>query len=223
LRERPELISGLIALAVTRMQLMTLRKLPGPLPGWPERIRDLNLKEWMLGVLDSELSGIEEAVHDWRRPASHIEHEAWWERVIRVVTLPYTRLCDGNDIARLRESHEALKTLHPCTMGERSRREDPALDVPWWNLSSAVGFSPFSVWNRLDRTLLERELTLLVMEYRRDGGLSSRESRSSSCAELSWLVSEPEPGAVEIRLDPPLEQQPEETTVYPLEYRSRCD
>lgn len=151
----PNLLFQLIGLAVLKLQAGALRKLSEPAYEWPERVSSEAPKEQLLEALQSEPLAVLAA----RRDASLDAQASPWVRGWRAVT-------DG------------LRKLSACEISHRPEEEiwKPAMEEfrKWKEAGGDLGIETTllavpnltSSLRRLARLMVDRELTLKILELR---------------------------------------------------------
>ncbi|MEO8431612.1 MAG: hypothetical protein ABI592_08895 [Acidobacteriota bacterium] len=156
LRERPELISQLVALAASRLQAGVLRKIDAPAYVWPDRLRSQRALECFAAVVANQVWLGEDAISDLTGQAGG------YGRMCRRVTdeLLQRDACQWTAEGLRRIVEEAA---------EAELSEDEALVVP--AMPSLLNW-----FERVRRVMIDSELTALVLDARGERAASRRKA-----------------------------------------------
>jgi hypothetical protein len=183
--KRPELISGMIALAIDRNVNAIARKLPLPAPAWFEEFQEFDYTRAMLATRQAESWVISEAIHAEITADDSAGEGA--RRLVDTVTSPYTRLCTADSLEADRRTAVAVAASKACDINlwifARRKRELLA----WWNIPGRRIATPNldSVWQRLFRFRAELEATDRELRFR----AGEPPLPQSSCSDGRWIYS----------------------------------
>jgi len=203
-RDRPDSISQLMAVASAGMQHGVLRRLPNPPPGWRQRpvadyrqsmVRACQLDAW---VITSQLRGMgiqDVAETEHGKPGS----PGLSRRASRLLTSPYVELMAADYSDRLRVAAVELASMDPCRFDAGAYQSGLEASIPRWSGIARVALPGAArIWDALGRAGFDAELTQQVLEAkarRADGApflLALRPSRV--CPSVRWVATEGENG-----------------------------
>jgi hypothetical protein len=145
---RPELISQLIALAITRMVNSAAWKLPpSAQAAWFEEVRQNDHRKLLLGAYQYEMWVM------WR----HGE-KATMNRAMAIFGTPYMRWAIVDMADRQRAAMQSFATMNVCNFEPRDEE-----DFPRWNVLAAIAIPGDGAWAREFRSVVEREATTNAM------------------------------------------------------------
>jgi pimeloyl-ACP methyl ester carboxylesterase len=156
LAARPELISQLIYLAVGKYQVAVLRRLDPPAAGWSDRLRGGRALQAYLVVLQNEFW--------WVSDASDLTGEkgAWGRSLQQVADEIQKRdMCDWTE--------PALEEVW-----DRALRDQLAEEDPYHTIAEIGAPNVLASFARVQRFLVDAELTALVMDARAERRASPR-------------------------------------------------
>lgn len=209
--ERPDLLSRLIAVAVTEMQHGVLRTMKAPSERWPPRMRQ--------SVLDSDVRvPYQLEAWNWTRfteaswgifDVDYMESGEPPPRTLaratgQLLTAPYVRLSiAGMSEALLRASQE-LGPQRRCDLDLERYAKEFEESFPRWNILGRIATpSVVRTWASLRYANLDRELTAHVLaargERRATGQWPSASLPSSTCEGVIWRQQPAGDGTFTIR------------------------
>lgn len=161
LMSRPDLISQVIALAMSRMTNAAAAKMPLPPPAW-----------------FAELESV-----DMQRPVlASIQAESWW---LLHNDSAVVRFCAADAAERTRSEVASMIGSAACDVDAEARHREFEKSLPKWNILGAAILDVWSVWQRVQRFTPEREATGKILQLR-SGETPSSQSR---CSDGNWLVT----------------------------------
>ena len=166
LEPRPELISQLIALAITRVVNGAAWKLPqAPNGQWFAEVQRLDSRRLLIGAYQNEMYVM------WRNG------EGSMSGAKAVLTRPYLRWSIVDMAHRQRAAMEKLAATTACGVGE------PSADyIPKWNVLAAIAMPGQGAWQRTFRSIAEREATMNAMRIAQGQPIVAQ----SACSDGSW-------------------------------------
>lgn len=166
-RERPEAIAQLAAVALAVERAGVLRRLAEPPPGWAQRMGNHNFRASFPAsyLMDAHVAA------EYARRRAHPLH-----------TSLYARLSAADASRRLRRLAGALSAVDPCRWDV-----DAPVDAPSWN-AEARRLLPLAAqrWSAVRTAELEEELTRLVLETRAQPPPAADTRPSRVCGGLVW-------------------------------------
>ena len=160
LRDDPILITQLIAISVTRLQIGTLRQLGQVPANWEKRLAEHDFRQSFLSSLRFEAWAWTQVDH------AAMVQPALGQRIVYSLGRPYVRYClaDASEDYRQRLDNLArLKTL--CDVDLAALDADLDVPVPRWNLLGDLVVPNLSdTVDRLRRLELDIELTVRILE-----------------------------------------------------------
>jgi hypothetical protein len=209
-RERPDVLSQLIAVAVAQMQHGVLRARRSVAPVWLERMKERPFSRRFPVALQLEAA-------NWMRYArgywgvfdvSYMEDgsvpPAGWGSVPRFLMTPYMRLSvAGMSEALLRATHD-LAPQRRCDIDMKRYSKEFKDSFPRWNVIGRIATpSVVRIWTVLRETDLDRELTERVLLARVERVASGRWPASGGpsavCEGLAWDYGLARGGSLDIR------------------------
>jgi hypothetical protein len=188
LRDRPDLISQMVALSLDEVLLGVLRKAPPPAPGWGERVREhdhrrsvmlsMQIEVWVLSRF-ARGHGRSGPVYRGGRPASG--PPAIGRMLRQPLEQTYFRLAAGTHAKAVRRMGAGLTAEDVCTMDKATY--DKLATRSRWNFFGGNKTSVHLVHLSLRRAL-DAELTQTILE--RDTLSGSGTLPSSVCSGVSW-------------------------------------
>jgi hypothetical protein len=166
-RDRPEAIAQVTAVALAIERAGVLRRLAEPPPGWAERLGDHDFRASFLATYLMDARVAAEYARSRTRPLH---------------TSLYARFAAADASRRLRRLAGALSAVDPC------RWDGEALvDTPSWN-AEARRLLPHASqrWSAVRTAELEEELTRVVLETRAQPPLIADVRPSRVCGGLAW-------------------------------------
>jgi len=208
LRERPELMSQLVSIAMTDLHNGVLRRVPTEPAEWAER---LSRHDWRRAVLRSyqaeALQFTITAREGWTpasggREASKPAEWAW-----RLVSRLFLELSLANYSEQMNRMAVEVGLQDPCSLDAAalSRRTEEA--IPRWNILARIAMPSFArTWNSVGRAALGDELTRLVVQAKAQvppaqASELPRTVPSSACAGVTWAVRALPSGDIHIEAD----------------------
>jgi len=191
LRDDPILITQLIAISVTRLQIGTLRQLGQVPANWEKRLAEHDFRQSFLSSLRFEAWAWTQVDH------AAMVQPALGQRIVYSLGRPYVRYClaDASEDYRQRLDNLArLKTL--CDVDLAALDADLHVPVPRWNLLGDLVVPNLSdTVDRLRRLELDIELTVRILEIeagRRANsgvwpGVVPGIERSTACPDDRWI------------------------------------
>jgi len=167
LEPRPELISQLVALAITRFVNGAAWKLPqAPNNAWFAEVQRLDSRRLLIGAYQNEMYLM------WRNG-----ERATMNGVMGVIGRPYLRWQIVDMARRQRAAMEKLAAVTACGIGE------PSADyIPRWNVLAAIAMPGQGAWQRAFRSIAEREATMNAMRIAEGQPIVAQ----SACSDGSW-------------------------------------
>ncbi len=213
LRERPELISQLMAVSAAGSQSAVLRRIPAPLGEWQERLKTRDWRRSMLRSFQAEAWMFERGlqVEPSSMNAGGALRTGFFGGLGRIPG-PLTKLwlelslADYSD--QMRRMAVDLRDQDPCAvdMGQFTRRLEA--EIPWWNVLSKIAMPNLArSWGNVGRALLDDELTGLVLrartQMRSDPKAAPQTATipSSVCVGMSWMIKPQVNGDLEVGAD----------------------
>jgi hypothetical protein len=203
---RPEILSGLIALAIDRNVIIAARKMPRPAPAWFDEVRTFDFRKAMMAATQGETYRIGMA---FRHAAERDdESQNWLRRVIdRSVKDPYFEIARADFLAYQRETADLIAAVDTCAFDAKEFARKRAKALPWWNAVARVAMpNIYGMWQRVFRVRAEVELT--------EHALGLRSGPSSQCRDGQWIVT---PDVVKFSRPVPVDGPASAAT--PLEFR----
>jgi hypothetical protein len=224
LGERPERISQLIALHMGTLLTGTLRQVGGSATEWRERLARLPSRDSLLTALEYEAA----SMSAWVRrgapdglPGSFLERQPF-----RLFLVQYERLCYAGFAEEMRRVVAELLEENLCEYDVAAARQLWAQHFPEWNRLARISW-PNSTENspwRLLRSLLDRELTLEVLEARETFAATDRwpesgAENSRACPNERWVLASRDDGGLTISFSRDVGIWPKYTSpLAPLEF-----
>jgi len=162
LRSRPDEISQLIALAMSRMISAAAMHIPQEPPAWFAEV----------GVFDHG-----------RAILSALQVQAWsWTQLDN----PVMRFGGINAADHLRQEAEAMTRTNDCAIDHEARGRAAEASLHRWTVFAKATFAnAWSMWSRVARFTAEREATARVVQLLRGAAATT----SSRCSDGQWLVT----------------------------------
>ncbi len=206
LQERPELISQLVSMAIAWSHNAVLRRIAGTPEEWSERLstrgwrlsmlRSIQAEAWMFGRFGAQVgsrAGDAGRGSGLAGPTAHLPGplaRSWLELSI----------ADYSD--HIRRMSLELKGQDPCALDIAAFTRRTEAEIPWWNILSKIAMPALArSWGSIGRTLLDDELTALVVRGRAQAPAPPLSIPSSACAGLSWTSRSQANGDLEIEAD----------------------
>ncbi len=164
---RPELISQLIGLAITRFVNGAAWKLPqAPSAAWFHEVQRIDHRRLLVGAYQSEMWMM------WRNG------ERSMNGAMAVIARPYLRFSIVDMAHRQRAAMEKLAAVTTCSFDEV-----PSLDdIPRWNVLAQIAVPGNGAWQRAYRSVAEREATMNVMRIAQGQPIVAQ----SACSDGAW-------------------------------------
>ncbi len=191
LRDRPALITQLVAVAITRMQAGALRQLDGVPRFWRERLFEHDFRESFLNALRYEGWFWSEA-GDATLFAGELKLT---DRVVSRVAAPYVRYCLADMSGSLHERIRRLARLDAVCDSDLARYgADLNVPVPRWNLLGEIAVPNLTnAIYRISSLELDLELTSKLLEL--DAEKVPGAVESEACPGDRWIYRIGEDGA----------------------------
>ena len=223
LREDPVLITQLIAIAVTRMQVGTLRQLREVPEVWRERLAEDSFRDSFLVALQLESRiWIQADDLSMMNLAPNL-----LQKVSASVTKPYAQFCLASFSDQMRERLESLAAAQALCDGDPGYHgADLNVEVPRWNVIGGI-IAPTlgNALERLARLELDVELTARLLELeaaRSEGGgwpdPAPEFEASRCCPEERWDYRVGPDGAMSIAFSREIDWPNATGPVLPLEF-----
>jgi hypothetical protein len=191
LRDDPILITQLIAITVTRLQIGTLRQLGQVPPNWVERLAEHNFRQSLLSSLRFEAWAWTQVDH------AAMVQPALGQRVVYSLGRPYVRYClaDASEDYRQRLDNLARSRTW-CDVDLAALEADLHVPASRWNLLGDLVVPNLSgAVDRLRRLELDIELTAKIIEIETDRRANSgvwpgavpASERSTVCPDDRWV------------------------------------
>lgn len=214
LRERPELVSQLVATAVAGSHNAVLRRVPGTLGDWQERLSSHDWRRSMLRAYQAEAWMFERLgvqVESFVLDAGGAQSSGFVGRIKRLAK-PLTRLWLKLSVAdysdQLRRMAVELRHQDSCALDIDKFTGRMEAEIPWWNVLSKIAMPSLArSWGSVGRALLDDELTGLVAQARaqvRSATTAAPQTAtipSSVCVGMNWMVKPRANGDLEIGAD----------------------
>lgn len=205
LRDSPLLISQLIYIAATRLQIGVLRHVRDLPDDWIARLREHDLRRSFITALKVE-GWI--WLHVDTRPMPGGPGVDWWERLALTAIRPYGKLCLAELSDRWRKDVARLERIPAiCDRDLAAEGADMDIRLSRWNkIGKLAGLDKnmAGTVGRVARLELDRELLLVAAQAdaaRLSTGAwpspDTREQRSTACPDDRW-VYQPRAGHLEI-------------------------
>lgn len=209
--QRPELISTLIALAMSRTLNAVLRKLPLPAPAWFEDFRRFDYTRAMVAARQAETLAIQqllEAEMTFDADPSNDGPRRILPRVGDAVAAPFMRMSQADALEIDRHLTATIVANRTCTIDAAAVTRERLARTAWWNYLARNMVMPNldASWQRLFRFRAELEATDRALRFR--GGQAPMPS--SVCEGARWIYDDdgfrfskpiPVPGTVVVPLE----------------------
>jgi hypothetical protein len=219
----PSVITQLVAVAELHDELALLRTIPGPLPGWEDRLAPLPLRQRLMRAARLEVWSLPGILRRYPAERFFVEGQAPPAVLARLQARRGIAavVASTNRAARRLESAEQRPSDAAIVVADEIAR------MPRWNrVAQAVWSTPMvgEVWSKAARAELNLELTRRALEVRdllRAGDAGGVEALSGEHASVvpgvAWVYTV-DPDAVVIRVTGDTEPLPTEGAL-PLEIR----
>ena len=187
---RPELISALIALNMSRTANAVMRKLPLPAPRWYEGFRRFDYTKAMLASRQAETSVMADAIEaeiSFDEDPTAGPFERVLSRIGQTVTAPYVRLSAADGLEIDRQLTATIVANRSCTMDASAISQERMARTAWWNYPARqITMSNLDAsWQRLFRFRAELEATDRALAFRgRQPPMTA-----SVCEGAEWIYS----------------------------------
>jgi hypothetical protein len=175
LRSRPELITQLIAVALDRLILGAVRRVPAPTEEWRARVREHDYRKSMLTAFQTEGWLLSQFTRSSDPAALTVitggtvdaPRTALERYVYGPLARPYLRLAAANHSDVLRQAVADLKTKDACALDSAAFEQSTIARIPRWNILSKIAVPSLSrAWLAAARVEMEAELTQKTIEAR---------------------------------------------------------
>lgn len=208
LRERPELISQLTAMALAALHNDVLRRVPEVPVEWAGR---LSSHDWRRGLLRSYQADALQFMITARKgwpPLSDGRASPPADLVWKAASGVFLDLSLANYSEKMRRMAAEVRQQDPCSIDVEafSRRTEEA--IPRWNIVARIAMPSFArSWVSAGRAALGDELTRLVVQVKAQARTPEASAPlpatvpSSACAGLTWAVKTLPNGDIQIEAD----------------------
>jgi hypothetical protein len=193
LRERPELISQLIANSIADLQAGVLRKMQGIPAGWQKRIISSDLRDSMLEALQFDSLVASRYLNSTSKPVNFF---GWPDMVINSpVGGPVRRLVAVQLLEATRNALAELKGSDLCSFDPDASRRRFEATLTSWNVGKMFCPNYYRAWECPSRSMVNLEFTEKVLHVK-EVRASSRGNKvagqvagmeSLLCPELKWV------------------------------------
>lgn len=183
--KRPELISGLIALAMDRSVNAAARKFPLPAPPWFAEFQKFDYTRAAMAARQAETSAISDAVYAETSVDDPLDQGH--RRMINTLLSPLTRLATNDAIEADRRTAIEVAASRACDIDSRELTRRRRESLAWWNFPGR-SFSQANldaVWQRVLRFRAEREATERALRLR----AGEPPLTKSDCSDGNWIYS----------------------------------
>ena len=205
LRDRPETLAPLGALAMVEARAGVLRRLAVPPAGWAERMGAHDFRRTLLATYQMEARLQADYMRSrsfaWREllPDAKTGPPAWADRL---VTTPYAWWCAADSSRRMRGLAARLRETEPCRLDPAALDDAVARDVPRANMLARPALQQAAYrWTAVRDIELDEELTRVVLETRARPPVSADAVDSRVCGGLRWNRMPDGSGGVEVTAD----------------------
>jgi hypothetical protein len=185
LLQRPELISYLIALAVSRLQAGNLRQIPVEYGTWHPRLTDSRIHNQFWSVMEYEVWAMVKGAKE----GALLDERNEKRTVMNQILAPYVRSMIL-DYAEVKLQFLAdLKKREPCSSKKVIEDYNEIKKLfPKWNRIGPTAFTdPAGSWNREARLRLDLELTDKILLVKKINSLKNQETFNSEiCPGQTW-------------------------------------
>jgi hypothetical protein len=202
LRDRPETLAQLGALALAEARAGVLRRLDAPPTGWAERMGAHDFRRTLLATYPMEARLQAEYMRSrsfaWREllPDAKTGPPAWADRL---VTTPYAWWVAADTSRRMRRLAARLRETEPCRLDPAALDEQLARDVPRANIVARQVLRQAAYrWTAVRDVELDEELTRIVLEARARPPAEADTVASRVCAGLRWNRIPDGSGGIEV-------------------------
>ncbi len=212
LRNRPDMVSVLIAMSNTRMIEGVARKLPPPAPPWHDEVAKYDLRSSMLAAQQAEI------MMGSRVVADAAAQEKGMARVAMTMGMPWIRYSASNMVRVSRDTAEQLAHETRCGFDGDALNRTVQASIPKWNVFGRVAMPAYGgIWRRVLLFTAEREATLRMLALKAGAPVQSH----SDCAEGTWEVTAGD-GWKELKFSRKLPPSSEQKTAIDLPLDLRC-
>jgi len=206
LRERPELLSQMIALAVLDLQAGVLRKLESVPDTWQKRIA---LAAWQASfwrAMELDAVAISRDMTDTVTP---VRSGRWVDLLINnPLGRPLRRLAG---IEMLEVSHEVLSLIRNssfCALSPQIAADRLEASRSNWTMGTQFGYTSYlRAWSRLMETMTHLELTAKILQVKQarsfartpDWPKQLEEMKSRLCPEAKWVHEITPDGSIKVQ------------------------
>ncbi len=183
--KRPELVSGLIALAMDRSVNAAARKFPLPAPAWFAEFQKFDYTRAAMAARQAETSAISDAVYAETSVDDPLDQGH--RRMINTFLAPVTRLATNDAIEGDRRTAIEVAASRKCAVDSRELTRRRLQSLAWWNfpVRRISQGNLDSVWQRVSRFRAEREATDRALRLR----AGEAPLPKSDCSDGSWIYS----------------------------------
>jgi hypothetical protein len=167
LEPRPELISQMICMAITRFVNGAAWKIPqAPNANWFAEVQQIDHRRLLLGAYQSEMYVM------WRNG-----ERATMNGAMATIGKPYMRWAIIDMARRQRKAAEQLAAMTTCSL-------EPVTDadIPQWNIIAKIATPGNGAWQRAFRTIAEREATMNAIRIAQGQAIVAE----SACSDGKW-------------------------------------
>ncbi|HEX7706240.1 MAG TPA: hypothetical protein VF701_07250 [Thermoanaerobaculia bacterium] len=190
--DHPELVSRLVALAISRQVTAASRQMPLPAPAWFDEVRYLDYRERMGSAMQVSTwqmwRSFEEQKQDSRL------HGSWLTRIADILWRdPLGSVVIADSIEHQRETVRILMATRNCASDGATMVRERTDAAAWWNPTADMPMpNLIGAWQRLFRFRVELELA--------EHALGLRSGSASDCADAEWIAFD---GGVRLSRDIP--------------------
>lgn len=171
LESRPELISQLIVLAMTRMVNAVAWKLPVANVAWLDEMRKVDHRRLLLSGFQYDTWMM------WRHGEKSTKGVMW------TITRPYERWSVADMTDHQRRIAEEVAATTACGFDGAAFSQHVAESIPRWNTLAQIAIPNFgSVWQRAFRSVAEREATMNAVRIAQGQPIVAE----SVCSDGAW-------------------------------------
>jgi hypothetical protein len=204
LRERPELISHMVATSMLKLQMEVMRKMESVPGEWQARLAVKTWQESFLRTMEFDALVMSQYVAD----PSNLGVPRWFHPFYGPLGKPVRRLAKLEILEVAQETLSAVRTSDFCRGGPDREFERLENSRSSWNLGTRFGITNYlRAWKTSVQTLAQMELTRKVLQvkearrYARDSKWPDRlgEMESVLCPEARWVHEVAPSGTIQIQ------------------------
>jgi len=206
LRDRPELLSQLIAVSVLRLQAEAMRKMKGVPVEWWRRLDVQAWQESFLRAMELDAVVTSKYVTDSNHP---LPSPAWFKSVVNSpLGKPLRHLAGIESLELSGEIFSLIKRSNLCSLSPDTMLKEEEGSRSRWNLATHYGYTNYlrARWLSTE-TLADAELSRKVLQVKaardsaknRDWALQLAPMKSSLCPEAEWIHEVAPNGTIQIQ------------------------